>query len=72
MSTISIKGEFSSYSQVETICNDASSKGGNMVRGGKRHSLGGNFFEPTLITNVSKDMVCAQEEIFGPVAPIIK
>ena len=40
--------------------------------GGNRHALGGNFYEATLITDVSPDMRCAQEEIFGPVAAIIK
>ena len=51
---------------------DAVSKGGRVVTGGGRHQLGGSFFEPTVITDVSTDMKCAQEETFGPVAPVIK
>jgi len=51
---------------------DAVSKGGKVMSGGARHQLGGSFFEPTVITEVSTDMICAQEETFGPVAPIIK
>ena len=38
--------------------------------GGERHSLGGNFFKPTIIKNVSQDMKIAREETFGPVAPL--
>ncbi len=48
------------------------SKGAKVVLGGKRHQLGGSFFEPTILTDVSADMLCVREEIFGPVAPIIK
>lgn len=51
---------------------DARSKGATVVLGGKRHKKGGSFFEPTLLTGVTKDMRCAMEETFGPVAPIIK
>jgi len=57
---------------VEQHVKDAVSKGGRVVAGGARHQLGGSFFEPTIITQVSTDMICAQEETFGPVAPIIK
>jgi succinate-semialdehyde dehydrogenase/glutarate-semialdehyde dehydrogenase len=38
--------------------------------GGKRHALGGTFFEPTIITQVKPDMLVAREETFGPVAPV--
>jgi len=51
---------------------DAVAKGGKIVSGGARHQLGGSFFEPTIITHISTDMMCAQEETFGPVAPVIK
>lgn len=51
---------------------DAVSKGAKVVLGGKRHELGGSFFEPTVLTDVNTDMLCVREEIFGPVAPIIK
>lgn len=42
------------------------------MKGGEPHSLGGNFYEPTLLTNVNPDMTCVKEEIFGPVAPVLK
>jgi succinate-semialdehyde dehydrogenase/glutarate-semialdehyde dehydrogenase len=45
-------------------------KGGKVVVGGK--SLGGNFFEPTLIRDVTSDMAVAREETFGPVAPLFR
>lgn len=51
---------------------DAVSKGATVVTGGKRHPLGQNFFEPTLLSNVTPDMLCSQEETFGPLAPVIK
>jgi succinate-semialdehyde dehydrogenase/glutarate-semialdehyde dehydrogenase len=49
---------------------DAISKGAKLVVGGK--SLGGNFFEPTLLRDVTTDMAVAREETFGPVAPLFK
>jgi succinate-semialdehyde dehydrogenase len=58
--------------KVEAHVKDAVSKGGKVVVGGSRHKLGGNFFEPTIITGVNTDMLCAREETFGPVAPILK
>ncbi|AQK68789.1 Succinate-semialdehyde dehydrogenase mitochondrial [Zea mays] len=39
--------------------------------GGKRHSLGMSFYEPTVVGNVSNDMLLFREEVFGPVAPLI-
>lgn len=58
--------------KVEKHVNDAVSKGACIVTGGKRHSLGKNFFEPTLLSNVTPSMLCTQEETFGPLAPVIK
>jgi succinate-semialdehyde dehydrogenase / glutarate-semialdehyde dehydrogenase len=49
---------------------DAVAKGGKIVAGGKH--LGGNFFEPTIITGVTNDMAVAREETFGPVAPLFR
>jgi succinate-semialdehyde dehydrogenase/glutarate-semialdehyde dehydrogenase len=49
---------------------DAEKKGGKVIVGGK--SLGGNFFEPTLIRDVTADMAVAREETFGPVAPLFR
>lgn len=59
-------------SQVEKHVNDAVAKGATVVTGGKRHQSGGNFFEPTLLSNVSGDMLCITEETFGPLAPVLK
>ncbi|KAI2541018.1 aldehyde dehydrogenase 5 family member A1, partial [Homo sapiens] len=58
--------------KVEKQVNDAVSKGATVVTGGKRHQLGKNFFEPTLLCNVTQDMLCTHEETFGPLAPVIK
>lgn len=58
--------------QVEKHVSDAVSKGATVVTGGKRHSYGRNFFEPTLLSNVTVDMLCSHEETFGPLAPVIK
>lgn len=51
---------------------DAKAKGAKVATGGKRHELGGTFFEPTILTGVTKDMKVAGEETFGPVAPLFK
>ena len=51
---------------------DATSKGAEITLGGKAHSLGGTFFEPTILTGVTSDMAVATEETFGPVAPLFK
>ena len=56
--------------KVEEHVADALAKGGRIVLGGKRHVLGGTFFEPTIITGVKPSMMVAREETFGPVAPI--
>jgi succinate-semialdehyde dehydrogenase / glutarate-semialdehyde dehydrogenase len=51
---------------------DAVRRGAQVVSGGKPHALGPQFFEPTLLTGVTRDMLIAQEETFGPVAPVIR
>jgi len=56
--------------KVEEHIADALAKGGKVVLGGKRHALGGTFFEPTIITHVMPNMMVAREETFGPVAPV--
>ncbi len=58
--------------KVETHVADALSKGAKTVLGGKRHSLGGLFFQPTVLTGVTPDMLVSHEETFGPVAPLIR
>ena len=60
------------YCEVDELVTDAVSGGAKVVVGGKRHARGGLFYEPTLLTNVRPTMKCASNEIFGPVAPIIK
>ncbi|MFT6527108.1 MAG: succinate-semialdehyde dehydrogenase/glutarate-semialdehyde dehydrogenase [Celeribacter sp.] len=58
--------------KVEEHIADAVSKGAAISAGGKPHSLGGTFFEPTVLTGVTSDMAVAREETFGPVAPLFK
>ena len=58
--------------KVEELIADAKNKGAKIALGGKRHVLGGSYFEPTVLTNVNKSMLVAKEEIFGPVAPLFK
>ncbi len=58
--------------KVEEHIADAVSKGGKVITGGKRHALGGSFFQPTIVTGVTPDMAVAQEETFGPLAPLFK
>jgi succinate-semialdehyde dehydrogenase/glutarate-semialdehyde dehydrogenase len=58
--------------KVETLLADATSKGAKVMLGGKRHALGGTFFEPTVISGVTPSMRMAREEIFGPVAPLFR
>ena len=58
--------------KVEEHVADALKHGARIVLGGKRHPLGGNFFEPTVLANVTKEMLVAREETFGPVAPLFK
>ena len=54
--------------KVEAHVGDALEKGAKLLCGGRRHALGGTFFEPTILTEASADMLIAQEETFGPVA----
>ncbi|MFM8606411.1 MAG: NAD-dependent succinate-semialdehyde dehydrogenase [Hyphomicrobiales bacterium] len=58
--------------KVEEHVTDALKKGGKVITGGKRHALGGTFFEPTVIRDVTPDMLIAREETFGPVAPLFR
>jgi succinate-semialdehyde dehydrogenase/glutarate-semialdehyde dehydrogenase len=63
--------EPAALTKVEKHVADALSKGATLVAGGKRSALGGNFYEPTILSNVSSDMLITYEETFGPVAPVI-
>lgn len=58
--------------KVESHLQDALNKGGRLITGGKRHALGGTWFEPTVVADVTADMTCAREETFGPLAPVFK
>jgi len=58
--------------KVERLVQDAKDKGATLVAGGTRHALGGTFYTPTLLTDVTADMACSTEEIFGPVAAIYR
>ena len=58
--------------KVEELVADAVAKGARVVGGGKRHKLGGNFYEPTVLANVTPAMRVSREEIFGPVAPLFR
>ena len=58
--------------KVERLLKDATAKGAKVTTGGKRHALGGTFFEPTVVTEVTPKMDIAQEEIFGPVATLFR
>jgi succinate-semialdehyde dehydrogenase / glutarate-semialdehyde dehydrogenase len=56
--------------KVEAHLADALARGAKVETGGKRHALGGTFFEPTVLSGVRSDMVVAREETFGPIAPV--
>jgi succinate-semialdehyde dehydrogenase/glutarate-semialdehyde dehydrogenase len=58
--------------KVEEHIRDARQKGAQVLVGGKRHQLGGRFFEPTVLTDVTPAMLVAREETFGPVAPLFR
>ncbi|MGV3650201.1 MAG: NAD-dependent succinate-semialdehyde dehydrogenase, partial [Devosia sp.] len=58
--------------KVEEHIADALAKGAQLRLGGKRHSLGGTFFEPTILSGVTAAMAIAREETFGPVAPLFR
>lgn len=58
--------------KVEEHIADAVEKGARIVLGGKRHELGGTFFQPTILTDVTCEMAVAREETFGPVAPLFR
>jgi succinate-semialdehyde dehydrogenase/glutarate-semialdehyde dehydrogenase len=58
--------------KVEAHVADAVSKGARLLAGGARHALGGNFFQPTVLADVTSEMKVAREETFGPVAPLFR
>jgi succinate-semialdehyde dehydrogenase/glutarate-semialdehyde dehydrogenase len=64
--------DMAAVEQIESHIQDAISKGARVVLGGNRHKLGSTFFEPTIVVDVTPDMACANEETFGPLAPIFR
>ena len=58
--------------KVEEHIADAVKKGGRVIAGGKRHTLGGTFFQPTVVADATPEMAVAQEETFGPLAPLFR
>jgi succinate-semialdehyde dehydrogenase / glutarate-semialdehyde dehydrogenase len=64
--------DMAAVQKVESHIQDALAKGARVLLGGKRHALGGSFFEPTVLANVTGDMAVAKEETFGPVAPLFR
>lgn len=51
---------------------DAVAKGAKVAVGGQPHALGGRYFQPTVLSGITEDMLCMREETFGPVAPVVK
>ena len=64
--------EMKAVEKVEAHIADAVNKGAKVVTGGRRSALGGTFFEPTVLTDVTTDMIITKEETFGPVAPLYR
>ncbi|MCC7274240.1 MAG: NADP-dependent succinate-semialdehyde dehydrogenase [Alphaproteobacteria bacterium] len=64
--------DMQAVAKVEEHIADALAKGARVVVGGKRHALGGSFFEPTVLADVTPAMAVAKEETFGPVAPLFR
>jgi succinate-semialdehyde dehydrogenase/glutarate-semialdehyde dehydrogenase len=62
--------DMKAVAKIEEHIADARAKGGEVLTGGKRHALGGQFFEPTVVAGATADMLVAKEETFGPLAPI--
>lgn len=58
--------------KVQNHIKDAQEKGATILEGGARHDLGQTFFEPTILTGMTSDMIVAREETFGPLAPLFK
>ena len=64
--------DMAAIEKVEEHVADATGKGARVAAGGQRHDLGGTFFQPTLLTEVTTDMKVTKEETFGPVAPLFR
>jgi succinate-semialdehyde dehydrogenase/glutarate-semialdehyde dehydrogenase len=64
--------EMAGLEKVEEHVKDATDKGAKVITGGKRHALGGTYYEPTVLTGMTAEMKIAHEETFGPVAPLFR
>lgn len=64
--------DMAAVGKVEEHIKDCLAKGGRILTGGKRHALGGSYFEPTVLADATADMLIAREETFGPVAPLFR
>ena len=64
--------DMNAVEKVEEHIRDAVAKGAAVLTGGKRHALGGSFFEPTVLTGVTPAMAVAREETFGPLSPLFR
>jgi succinate-semialdehyde dehydrogenase/glutarate-semialdehyde dehydrogenase len=64
--------DLAAVEKVEEHVQDALAKGARVVAGGRRHALGGSFYEPTILADVTAEMKVAREETFGPVAPLFR
>ena len=64
--------DLAAVEKVESHIMDAVGKGAMVAAGGSRHALGGTFFQPTVLTNVKVNMAVANEETFGPLAPLFR
>jgi succinate-semialdehyde dehydrogenase/glutarate-semialdehyde dehydrogenase len=58
--------------KIEEHVADAVARGARMIQGGRRHALGGTFYEASVLANVTPDMAVAREETFGPLAPLFR
>ena len=64
--------DMAAIEKIESHVADAVKKGAKLMQGGKRHALGGTFYEPTVLADVSADSLIFSEETFGPVAPLFR
>lgn len=64
--------DVAALAKVEELVEDALAAGARLVCGGRRHGLGGTFYEPTILAGVMPQMRIAREEVFGPVAPVFR
>lgn len=64
--------DMKAIAKIEQHIEDALKKGAKLIAGGKKHSLGHSFFEPTVMTGINDTMLVAHEETFGPLAPLFR